>query len=60
MTQRAIKQALTERYYSWREAEVAAQNDAEINLSGDGPVYVPQDFMEDSEVEEAQEGRPNA
>lgn len=61
-TQRAIKQALTERYYSWREAEVLAQNDEEINLSGEGPTYVPKDFLEDGvaeEVTEPRDGRPN-
>lgn len=61
LTQRAIKQALTERYYSWREAEDLAKKDGEINLSGDGPAYVPGDFIEDSEQPSDQEGaRPNA
>jgi large subunit ribosomal protein L47 len=64
MTQKAIKQALTERYYSWREAEELAKKDGEINLSGDGPAYVPGNFVEDSEPQQPssdQEGaRPNA
>lgn len=63
MTQRAIKQALTDRYYSWREAEELAKNDEEIDLSGEGPTYVPRDFVEDSLVEEVDEKgdpRPNA
>ena len=47
MTQRAIKQALTERYYSWRDAEEIAKNDPEINLGGDGPVYTPSEFMDE-------------
>jgi large subunit ribosomal protein L47 len=67
-TQRAIKQALTERYYSWREAEVLAQSDEEMNLSGDGPTYVPKDFIEENVPEEnvpeeldgSPEARPNA
>lgn len=62
-TQRAIKQALTERYYSWREAEVLAQSDEEMNLSGDGPTYVPKDFIEENVPEELDgmpEARPNA
>ncbi|KUJ10237.1 54S ribosomal protein L4, mitochondrial [Mollisia scopiformis] len=46
-TQRAIKQVLTERYYSWRDAENVAKSDPEINLSGKGPIYTPTDFIED-------------
>lgn len=58
MTQRGIKQVLTERYYSWRDAETVANDDPEINLSGDGSVYNPRDFddetlEEEYEVEEA-------
>jgi len=53
-TQRAIKQVLTERYYSWRDAEVIAKEDPEIDLSGKGPVYVPRDFEEDIPEEEAE------
>lgn len=53
---RAIKQALTERYYSWREAEEIAKEDPEVNLSGDGAAYVPVDFIEDEgNMEEATE-----
>lgn len=53
MTQRAIKQVLTERYYSWRDAEGIAKDDPEVNLSGDGPVYTPSEFMEEEPVAEA-------
>jgi large subunit ribosomal protein L47 len=52
LTQRAVKQVLTERFYSWRDAEAIAQNDPEINFSGDGPVYVPSDFVEEDVMEE--------
>jgi large subunit ribosomal protein L47 len=52
-TQRAIKQALTERYYQWREAEELAKEDNEIDLSGEGPAYIPGNFVEDIVVEEA-------
>jgi large subunit ribosomal protein L47 len=45
---------LTERYYSWRDAEIIAKNDPEINLSGDGPVYIPSDFVEGDVMEEEQ------
>lgn len=68
-TQRAIKQVLTERYYSWRDAETVAKNDPEINLSGEGPLYQPVDFMEEEplaeiaaepEVKPEQMSAPNA
>ena len=52
LTQRAIKQVLTERYYSWRDAEDIAKGDPEINLSGEGPTYIPSDFIEDVMEEE--------
>jgi large subunit ribosomal protein L47 len=45
-TQRAIKQVLTERYYSWQDAEAIAKNDPEVDLSGEGPPYNPTDFVE--------------
>ncbi|ATZ52139.1 Bcmrpl4 [Botrytis cinerea B05.10] len=48
-TQRAIKQVLTERYYSWQEAEVIAKDDPEIDFSGEGPLYTPRDFEEEFE-----------
>lgn len=51
---RAIKHALTERYYSWRDAEVIAQSDPELNLTGKGPVYTPS-FVEEEDVFEEEE-----
>jgi len=53
VTQRAIKQALTERYYAWRDAEAIAKNDPEIDLSGNGPIYTPSEFFEEAELEES-------
>ncbi|KAI6244717.1 54S ribosomal protein L4, mitochondrial [Erysiphe necator] len=51
-TQRAIKQVLTERWYSWTEARNLAENDPEVDLSGSGPAYRPKDiFVEDSSPE---------
>ncbi|KAK6341774.1 54S ribosomal protein L4 mitochondrial [Orbilia blumenaviensis] len=41
-TQRAIKHALTERYYAWQEALKVAELDSDIDLSGKGPAYNPQ------------------
>lgn len=54
LTQRAIKQVLTERYYSWRDAEDIAKEDPEINLSGEGPTYTPRDFVEEDVMDEEQ------
>ncbi|KAE9363444.1 54S ribosomal protein L4, mitochondrial [Stipitochalara longipes BDJ] len=51
-TQRAIKQVLTERYYSWQDAEAIARNDPEVDLSGAGPTYNPSDFVEEYVTEE--------
>ncbi|KAI9821222.1 MAG: 54S ribosomal protein L4 mitochondrial [Pycnora praestabilis] len=47
LTQRAIKQVLTERYYSWDEARKLARQDNEVDLTGRGPAYVPRDFEDD-------------
>jgi large subunit ribosomal protein L47 len=51
-TQRAIKQVLTERYYSWQDAETIAKNDPEVDLSGKGPTYNPTDFIDEYVPEE--------
>lgn len=52
---RGIKQALTERYYSWCDAEELAKTDQEINLSGEGPVYTPRDYVEEELLESEEE-----
>jgi hypothetical protein len=41
-TQKAIKHALTERYYSWEDARKLAESDPEIDIEEDGTMrYVP-------------------
>ncbi|KAB2580352.1 putative 50s ribosomal protein l4 protein [Lasiodiplodia theobromae] len=53
LTMRAIKHTLAERWYAWENARQEAMNDAEIDLSGNGPAYSP--AVEDafqSEIEE--------
>lgn len=49
-TQKAIKICLTERWYSWEEARVAAMEDEEIDLFADTefgqPAYLPKVFSE--------------
>lgn len=50
-TQKSIKQVLTERYYSWQDAQEVAKSDGEVDLSGEGPAYTPSDyFVEEDEV----------
>jgi large subunit ribosomal protein L47 len=46
---------LTERYYSWRDAENIAKVDPEINLSGEGPIYIPSDYVEEEDVIEEEQ-----
>ncbi|UKZ60471.1 mitochondrial 54S ribosomal protein uL29m [Trichoderma atroviride] len=46
-TMRAIKHALTERFYTWQDAVDVAKSDPEINLSGgEGQVYNPSTYEE--------------
>ncbi|KOS17830.1 54S ribosomal protein L4 [Escovopsis weberi] len=46
-TMRAIKHALTERYYTWQDAFEVAKSDPEINLEGgEGQVYTPAAYEE--------------
>lgn len=50
---KSIRHVLTERYYLWEDAVALAKEDPEINLSGIGQVYTPQEFLvEEDEVEE--------
>jgi hypothetical protein len=39
-TQRAIKHALTERFYAWEDARQVAVDEG-LDLSGEGPVWTP-------------------
>jgi large subunit ribosomal protein L47 len=50
---KSIRHVLTERYYLWEDAVELAKEDPEINLSGQGQVYTPQEFLvEEEHVEE--------
>lgn len=51
-TMKAIRHVLLERYYVWEDAAKLAKNDPEINLSGDGPAYTPQSFMDEEALSE--------
>ena len=44
---KAIKHALTERYYVWEDARAIAATDPEIDLSGEGNPYTPRTYMEE-------------
>ncbi|GAB1318812.1 54S ribosomal protein L4 mitochondrial [Madurella fahalii] len=48
-TMRCIKHVLTERFYAWEDAVKLAENDPEVNLSGDGPAFTPSDFLLEEE-----------
>jgi large subunit ribosomal protein L47 len=47
---RAIKHVLTERFYTWEDAVKLAENDPEVNLTGDGPAFTPADYLEEADV----------
>ncbi|KAM0432756.1 hypothetical protein ACHAPT_004458 [Fusarium lateritium] len=52
-TQRAIKHALTERFYTWQDAVEVASGDPEINLgAANGQVYTPSAYEEEVEAAE--------
>jgi large subunit ribosomal protein L47 len=40
---KTIKHVLTERYYLWQDAVELAKNDSEVDLSGRGPAFTPQE-----------------
>jgi large subunit ribosomal protein L47 len=53
---RSIKHVLTERQYAWEDAVELAQQDPEINMSGEGPAFTPSSYLdapEESPEEEA-------
>lgn len=50
---KSIKHVLTERFYLWEDAYELAKNDPEINLSGQGDVYVPIEDQQYFEEEDA-------
>jgi large subunit ribosomal protein L47 len=50
---RAIKHTLTERFYAWEDAVKLAENDPEVNLTGNGPAFTPSDYLEETETETA-------
>lgn len=41
---------LTERYYSWEEARKLANNDSEVDLSGEGTAYMPSEDAFEEEL----------
>ncbi|KAK4126330.1 MRP-L47-domain-containing protein [Parathielavia appendiculata] len=49
-TMRAIKHTLTERFYTWEDAVKLAENDPEVDLTGNGPAFVPRDYLEEGET----------
>jgi large subunit ribosomal protein L47 len=63
-TMKAIKHALTERYYAWEDARILAEDDPEIEMSSEtNPnvyAYTPREYLEeevtDPEALEAEAG----
>ena len=55
---RAIKHVLTERFYTWEDAVKVAENDPEVNLTGDGPAFTPADYLEEADVAAEGEQHP--
>lgn len=51
-----IKHVLTERFYVWEDAVKLAEEDPEIDLSGNGPAFRPTAYLEDEPVSAALEG----
>lgn len=49
MTMRAIKHTLTERFYVWEDAVKLAEEDPEVDLSGNGNAYTPMEYLEEEE-----------
>ena len=48
-TMKAIKHALTERFYAWEDAVEVAKEDPEVDLSGEGPAFTPMEYLEETE-----------
>ncbi|KAF4977182.1 hypothetical protein FZEAL_6259 [Fusarium zealandicum] len=60
-TQRAIKHALTERFYTWQDAIEVAMGDSEIDLQGsNGQVYTPSAYEDEVETEEWEQAAADA
>jgi large subunit ribosomal protein L47 len=57
-TMKAIKHALTERFYAWEDAVEVAKEDPEVDLSGEGPAFTPREYLEEEAT--AEEGRETA
>lgn len=47
---RSIKHVLTERFYAWEDAVKIAENDPEVDLSGNGPAFTPTQYLENPDV----------
>ena len=52
---RAIKHALTERFYTWEDAVKLAKEDPEVDLSGNGTPFTPMEYLEEEALDEMHE-----
>lgn len=49
-TMKSVKQALTERFYTWEDARQLAENDPEVDLASTTNPYKPSNYFEDDVV----------
>ena len=56
---KAIKHALTERFYLWEDARKLAETDPEVDLGNTNHPYIPGSYLEEEDVQsaEAEEGQ---
>lgn len=57
---RSIKHVLTERQYVWEDAVDLAQQDPEIDMSGQGPLFTPSSYLDAPEEASPEEDAKNA
>lgn len=49
---RGIKHVLTERFYAWEDAVKLAEQDPEVDLTGNSTPYTPSEFLEEELADE--------
>ncbi|KAI0387508.1 MRP-L47-domain-containing protein [Hypomontagnella monticulosa] len=55
-TMKAIKHALTERFYLWEDARKLAETDPEVDLGNTNHPYTPGSYLEEEDVQSAEAG----
>ncbi|KAH8889771.1 hypothetical protein GQ53DRAFT_747992 [Thozetella sp. PMI_491] len=52
---RGIKHVLTERFYTWEDAVKLAEDDPEVDLSGEGTPFTPSEYLENEGLDDVRE-----